>query len=37
MTAAAPEQVEFMRNAGMPLRTESRKCFTEIEKPSRLA
>ena len=37
MTATAPEQVEFMRNAGMPLSTESRKRFTEIEKPRRLA
>ena len=37
MTATAPEQVEFMRNAGMPLSTESRKRFTEIEEPRRLA
>ena len=37
MTAAAPDQVEFMQNAGMPLSTESRKRFTEIERPSRLA
>jgi uncharacterized protein YndB with AHSA1/START domain len=37
MTATAPEQVEFMRNAGMPLTTESRKTFTEISAPTRLA
>ena len=37
MTATAPEQVEFMRNAGMPLTTESRKTFTEVEAPRRLA
>jgi uncharacterized protein YndB with AHSA1/START domain len=37
MTAAAPEQVEFMRNAGMPLTTRSRKRFTEIAPTTRLA
>jgi uncharacterized protein YndB with AHSA1/START domain len=37
MTATAPEQVEFMKNAGMPLSTESRKTFTEISAPTRLA
>jgi uncharacterized protein YndB with AHSA1/START domain len=37
MTATAPEQVEFMRNAGMPLTTTSHKRFTEIERPRRLA
>ncbi len=37
MTATAPEQVEFMRGAGMPLSTESRKRFTEVEAPTRLA
>ena len=37
MTATAPDQVEFMRNAGMPLATQSRKRFTEIERPTRLA
>jgi uncharacterized protein YndB with AHSA1/START domain len=37
MTATAPEQVEFMRNAGLPLATTSRKRFTEIEPPRRLA
>jgi uncharacterized protein YndB with AHSA1/START domain len=37
MTAIAPEQVAFMEQNGMPLTTESRKTFTEIRKPSRLA
>jgi uncharacterized protein YndB with AHSA1/START domain len=37
MTATAPEQVEFMRNAGMPVTTVSRKTFTEVGPPRRLA
>ena len=37
MTATGPEQIEFMRNAGMPLSTQSRKTFTEIDAPRRLA
>jgi uncharacterized protein YndB with AHSA1/START domain len=37
MTATAPEQIEFMRNAGMPVATESRKTFTEVSPPARLA
>jgi uncharacterized protein YndB with AHSA1/START domain len=37
MTATAPEQVEFMKNAGMPLATESRKTFAEVSPPTRLA
>jgi uncharacterized protein YndB with AHSA1/START domain len=37
MTATAPEQVAFMENAGMPLSTESRKTFTEVSPPTRLA
>jgi len=37
MTATAPEQVEFMKNNGMPLTTESHKTFTEVERPTRLA
>jgi hypothetical protein len=37
MTATAPEQVEFMKSAGMPLTTESRKTFTEVSPPTRLA
>jgi uncharacterized protein YndB with AHSA1/START domain len=37
MTAVAPEQVAFMEQYGMPLTTRSRKRFTEIDRPSRLA
>ena len=37
MTATALEQIEFMRGAGMPLTTESRKTFTEVKPPTRLA
>jgi uncharacterized protein YndB with AHSA1/START domain len=37
MTATAPEQVEFMKSAGMPLTTVSRKRFTELTPPTRLA
>jgi uncharacterized protein YndB with AHSA1/START domain len=37
LTATGEAQVEFMRNAGMPLRTESRKTFTAVERPHRLA
>lgn len=37
MTATGPEQVEFMKSAGMPLTTESRKTFTELVPPQRIA
>jgi len=37
MTATGPEQVEFMKTAGMPLTTESRKTFTELNPPKRIA
>jgi uncharacterized protein YndB with AHSA1/START domain len=37
MTAVDPEQVAFMEQAGMPLATTSRKEFTEVEEPTRLA
>jgi uncharacterized protein YndB with AHSA1/START domain len=37
MTATGPEQVEFMRNAGMPLVTRSQKRFTEIAPTTGLA
>jgi uncharacterized protein YndB with AHSA1/START domain len=37
MTATGPEQIEFMRNAGMPLVTRSQKRFTEIAPTTRLA
>ena len=36
-TATAPEQVEFMKNAGMPLTTEAHKTFTELTPPKRIA
>ena len=36
MTAIAPEQVAFMTQHGMPLSTQSRKYFTEIDEPTRL-
>ena len=37
MTATATPQIEFMKNAGMPLTTESRKTFTEVLAGERLA
>ncbi|WP_106815742.1 SRPBCC family protein [Microbacterium timonense] len=37
MTAVAPEQIAFMEQYGMPLSTVSRKFFTEIDQPHRLA
>jgi uncharacterized protein YndB with AHSA1/START domain len=37
MTATAPEQVEFMNTAGLPLTTVSRKTFTELAEPARIA
>jgi uncharacterized protein YndB with AHSA1/START domain len=37
MTATAPELVEFMKTAAMPLTTESRKTFIAVERPTRLA
>jgi uncharacterized protein YndB with AHSA1/START domain len=37
MTATGPEQIEFMRDAGMPLATRSQKRFTEITPTTRLA
>jgi uncharacterized protein YndB with AHSA1/START domain len=37
MTATGPEQIEFMRGAGMPLSTRSRKTFTEVDPSRRLA
>jgi hypothetical protein len=37
MTATGPEQVEFMKGAGMPLTTESRKTFTELLAAKRIA
>jgi uncharacterized protein YndB with AHSA1/START domain len=37
MTAVAPEQVAFMKQAGMPLATECRVTYTEVSTPTRLA
>ena len=37
MTAVAPEQVAFMREAGMPLSSDVRKTFSEVGPPARLA
>jgi uncharacterized protein YndB with AHSA1/START domain len=37
MTAVASDQIEFMKNAGMPLTTETRVTFTEVVPPQRLA
>jgi len=37
MTATGPEQVEFMKGAGMPLTTEAHKTFTEVQPAKRIA
>ena len=37
MTATAPETMDFMTSAGMPLATVSRKRFTRVHEPSLLA
>jgi uncharacterized protein YndB with AHSA1/START domain len=37
MTATAPEQVAFMKRAGMPLSTECTVSYTEVSPPCRLA
>src|SRR3989442_5633204 len=37
LTATGPEQVEFMKGAGMPLTTEARKTFTDVLPPKRIA
>ena len=37
MTATAPEMVAFMEQNGMPLSTESRKVFTDLDEPTRIA
>jgi uncharacterized protein YndB with AHSA1/START domain len=37
MTATAPDQVDFMKKAGMPIATEARLTFTEVDPPRRLA
>jgi uncharacterized protein YndB with AHSA1/START domain len=37
MTATAPEQVAFLEQHGLPLATTSRKTFTELDEPGRIA
>jgi uncharacterized protein YndB with AHSA1/START domain len=37
MTATAPEQVAFMKQAGMPVTAECRVTYTEVSPPGRLA
>lgn len=37
LTAVGPEQVEFMKSAGLPLTTHARKRFTDVEPGRRLA
>jgi uncharacterized protein YndB with AHSA1/START domain len=37
MTASAPEQIEFLKNAGMPLTTHARITYTEVVHHQRLA
>ena len=37
MTAIGPDQIAFMKNAGMPLASETRVTYTEVDPPRRLA
>src|ERR1700691_6080081 len=37
MTATAPAQVQFMKNAGMPLTTQGRITYTEVVAQRRIA
>jgi uncharacterized protein YndB with AHSA1/START domain len=37
MTAVAPEQMAFMKRAGMPLTSECKVTYTEVSPPNRLA
>jgi uncharacterized protein YndB with AHSA1/START domain len=37
MTAVGADQIEFMKNAGMPLVSETRITYTEVDPPRRLA
>src|ERR1700730_3542483 len=37
MTAVAPEQVTFMKRAGMPLTSECRVTYTDVSPPGRLS
>ena len=36
MTATAPAQIAFMENAGMPLTTEARVTYSEVDPPRHL-
>ena len=36
MTAVAPDQIQFMKNAGMPVTTENRGRYVEVVPPERL-
>jgi len=36
MTAVGPDQIEFMKNAGMPLVSATRVTYTEVDPPRRL-
>jgi uncharacterized protein YndB with AHSA1/START domain len=36
MTATGPEQVDYMKKAGMPITTQNRVTFTKVEPPRRL-
>ncbi len=37
MTATGPQQVEFVRNLGLPLASDFRRTYTEVSPPYRLA
>ncbi len=37
MTAVGSDQIEFMKSAGMPLTSETRVTYTEVDPPRRLA
>jgi uncharacterized protein YndB with AHSA1/START domain len=37
MTAVGPDQIEFLRKAGMPLASETRATYTVVDPPRRLA
>jgi len=36
MSATGPEQIDFVKKAGMPVTTQNRVTFTEVKPPSRL-
>ncbi len=37
MSAVGPDQIDYMKRAGMPLTTEQRVTYTEVDPPHRLA